>query len=85
MPDNFVKLARSAICEIESEMEAPVSTLSMGCSGIPEVAHTEAGDTLLRNFLKICDRVVARFWVPEKSMRMACLGQLPMQFVHPRQ
>ena len=53
LPNNFKKLARSAICEIEA-MEHPSKPI-YGVQWHPEVAHTEAGNTLLLNFLKICD------------------------------
>jgi len=53
LPNNFTKLARSAICEIEAMKHA--SKPIYGVQWHPEVAHTEAGNTLLLNFLKICD------------------------------
>jgi len=53
LPHNFVKLARSAICEIEA-MKHPSKPI-YGVQWHPEVAHTEAGNTLVLNFLKICD------------------------------
>jgi len=53
LPNNFIKLARSAICEIEA-MKHPSKPI-YGVQWHPEVAHTEAGNTLVLNFLKICD------------------------------
>ena len=53
LPNNFVKLARSAICEIEA-MKHPSKPI-YGVQWHPEVAHTEAGNTLVQNFLKICE------------------------------
>jgi GMP synthase (glutamine-hydrolysing) len=53
LPNNFVKLARSAICEIEA-MKHPSKPI-YGVQWHPEVAHTEAGNTLILNFLKICE------------------------------
>jgi GMP synthase (glutamine-hydrolysing) len=53
LPNNFVKLARSAICEIEA-MKHPSKPI-YGVQWHPEVAHTEAGNTLVLNFLKICE------------------------------
>ncbi|HYA32694.1 MAG TPA: GMP synthase subunit A [Candidatus Bathyarchaeia archaeon] len=53
MPSSFVLLARSAICEIEA-MKHPSKPI-YGVQWHPEVAHTEGGNTLLQNFLTICD------------------------------
>jgi GMP synthase (glutamine-hydrolysing) len=53
LPNNFVKLARSAVCEIEA-MKHPSKPI-YGVQWHPEVAHTEAGNTLILNFLKICE------------------------------
>ncbi len=54
LPDNFVRLARSEICEIEAMRhgDKPI----YGVQWHPEVAHTEAGNTLLSNFIEVCDR-----------------------------
>jgi GMP synthase (glutamine-hydrolysing) len=53
LPDDFVKLARSEICEVEA-MKHPSKPI-YGVQWHPEVAHTEAGNTLLLNFVKICE------------------------------
>jgi GMP synthase (glutamine-hydrolysing) len=53
IPADFVKLARSAICEVEAMKH--VSKPMYGVQWHPEVAHTEAGNTLLLNFVKICE------------------------------
>ncbi|HYB58700.1 MAG TPA: gamma-glutamyl-gamma-aminobutyrate hydrolase family protein, partial [Candidatus Acidoferrales bacterium] len=53
IPNDFVKLARSAICEVEAMKH--VSKPIYGVQWHPEVAHTEAGNTLLLNFVKICE------------------------------
>jgi GMP synthase (glutamine-hydrolysing) len=54
LPNDFVKLARSVICEVEA-MRHPTKPI-YGVQWHPEVAHTEAGDTLLLNFVKICEQ-----------------------------
>jgi GMP synthase (glutamine-hydrolysing) len=54
LPNDFVKLARSVICEVEV-MRHPTKPI-YGVQWHPEVAHTEAGDTLLLNFVKICEQ-----------------------------
>ncbi|MGZ7132803.1 MAG: GMP synthase subunit A [Halobacteriota archaeon] len=54
LPSDFVKLARSEICEVEA-MRHPAKPI-YGVQWHPEVAHTEAGDTLLLNFVKICEQ-----------------------------
>lgn len=53
LPNDFVKLARSTICEVEAmkHLSKPI----YGVQWHPEVAHTEAGNTLLLNFVKICE------------------------------
>jgi len=53
LPNDFVKLARSEICEVEA-MRHPTKPI-YGVQWHPEVVHTEAGDTLLLNFVKICE------------------------------
>ncbi len=52
LPDSFVRLARSEICEVEAmrHVDKPI----YGVQWHPEVAHTEAGDTLLKNFIELC-------------------------------
>ncbi len=54
LPDNFIRLARSEICEVEAmrHVDKPI----YGVQWHPEVAHTEAGDILLKNFIEVCAR-----------------------------
>ena len=53
LPSDFTKLARSSICEVEAMKHR--SKPIYGVQWHPEVAHTEAGNTLLLNFVKICE------------------------------
>jgi GMP synthase (glutamine-hydrolysing) len=55
LPNDFTKLARSEICEIEAmkHLNKPI----YGVQWHPEVAHTEGGSTLLLNFIKICKEI----------------------------
>ncbi len=53
MPPDFVHLARSDVCEIEA-MRHKTRPL-FGVQWHPEVSHTEKGDELLLNFLRVCD------------------------------
>jgi GMP synthase (glutamine-hydrolysing) len=52
LPPDFIKLARSRICEIES-MKHKIKPL-YGVQWHPEVSHTERGNDLLKNFFEIC-------------------------------
>ncbi|RLG21018.1 GMP synthase subunit A [Methanosarcinales archaeon] len=52
LPPNFMKLARSEVCEIEAmaHMHKPI----FGVQWHPEVIHTEKGEQLFRNFIAVC-------------------------------
>ena len=54
LPEDFIRLARSPICEIEAmkHSERPI----YGVQWHPEVAHTEKGEKLLTNFLEVCEK-----------------------------
>ena len=52
LPDSFTRLARSEICEVEAMKH--VNKPIYGVQWHPEVAHTEAGDILLNNFIEVC-------------------------------
>ena len=54
MPDGFVQLARSDICEIEA-MKHPDRPI-YGVQWHPEVSHTQNGEELFLNFLNICKK-----------------------------
>ncbi len=54
LPGTFVRLARSEICEVEAMRH--VNKPIYGVQWHPEVAHTEAGNTLLQNFIEVCGR-----------------------------
>jgi GMP synthase (glutamine-hydrolysing) len=53
LPSDFVRLARSNICEVEAmkHKEKPL----YGVQWHPEVSHTERGNDLLRNFFHVCE------------------------------
>jgi GMP synthase (glutamine-hydrolysing) len=53
LPTDFVRLARSNICEIEAmkHKEKPL----YGVQWHPEVSHTQRGNDLLRNFFHVCE------------------------------
>lgn len=53
LPPDFLRLARSSICEIEAmkHMKKPL----YGVQWHPEVSHTEKGNQLLVNFFSICE------------------------------
>ncbi len=53
LPQDFIRLARSNICDIEAmkHIEKPL----YGVQWHPEVSHTERGNDLLRNFFGICE------------------------------
>lgn len=53
LPDGFIRLARSHICEIEA-MKHDKKPL-YGVQWHPEVAHTEKGKELFLNFFKVCE------------------------------
>ncbi|MDJ1421115.1 MAG: GMP synthase subunit A [Candidatus Methanoperedens sp.] len=52
LPPDFIRLARSKICEIEA-MKHKTKPL-YGVQWHPEVSHTERGNDLLNNFFEIC-------------------------------
>ena len=52
LPPDFIRLARSRICEIEA-MKHKTKPL-YGVQWHPEVSHTERGNDLLKNFFEIC-------------------------------
>ena len=52
LPPDFIKLARSRICEVEA-MKHNTKPL-YGVQWHPEVSHTERGNDLLRNFFEVC-------------------------------
>lgn len=54
IPEGFIHLARSDICEIEA-MRHPTKPL-YGVQWHPEVSHTKQGEKLLTNFLEVCDQ-----------------------------
>ncbi|MBN2487689.1 MAG: GMP synthase subunit A [Methanosarcinaceae archaeon] len=53
MPEGFIQLARSDICEIEAmrHMTKPI----YGVQWHPEVAHTEKGEDLFMNYFEVCE------------------------------
>ncbi|WP_406660603.1 GMP synthase subunit A [Methanolobus sp. ZRKC3] len=53
MPEGFIQLARSDICEIEA-MKHPEKPI-YGVQWHPEVAHTDKGEELLMNFFEVCE------------------------------
>lgn len=53
LPEGFVRLARSEICEIEA-MKHENRPL-YGVQWHPEVAHTKKGQDLFLNFFKVCE------------------------------
>ncbi len=54
LPPDFIRLARSHICEIEA-MKHKTRPL-YGVQWHPEVSHTERGNELLNNFFELCSR-----------------------------
>lgn len=52
LPPDFIRLARSRICEVEA-MKHKTKPL-YGVQWHPEVSHTERGNDLLRNFFEVC-------------------------------
>lgn len=52
LPQDFIRLARSRICEVEA-MKHKTKPL-YGVQWHPEVSHTERGNDLLRNFFEVC-------------------------------
>ncbi len=53
MPEGFIQLARSDICEIEA-MRHPTKPI-YGVQWHPEVAHTDKGEELFMNFFEVCE------------------------------
>lgn len=53
LPSDFIRLARSNICEVEAmkHNEKPL----YGVQWHPEVSHTEKGNDLLKNFFRVCE------------------------------
>ncbi|MBP2030108.1 GMP synthase (glutamine-hydrolyzing) [Methanohalophilus levihalophilus] len=54
MPEEFIHLARSEICEVEA-MKHPKKPI-YGVQWHPEVAHTESGEALFMNFFEVCEK-----------------------------
>lgn len=52
LPSDFIRLARSRICEVEA-MKHKIKPL-YGVQWHPEVSHTEHGNDLFRNFFEVC-------------------------------
>ncbi len=52
LPPDFIRLARSRICEVES-MKHRKKPL-YGVQWHPEVSHTERGNDIFRNFFEVC-------------------------------
>lgn len=52
LPNDFTRLARSDVCDVEAMKHAAKPIY--GVQWHPEVAHTEAGNTVLSNFINIC-------------------------------
>jgi GMP synthase (glutamine-hydrolysing) len=52
LPPDFIRLARSNICEIEA-IKHKTKPL-YGVQWHPEVSHTERGNDLLKNFFEVC-------------------------------
>jgi len=52
LPEDFILLARSDICDIKAMKH--VKKPLYGVQWHPEVSHTEHGEDLLQNFLKVC-------------------------------
>lgn len=53
LPSDFMKLARSNVCEVEA-MKHRKKPL-YGVQWHPEVSHTEKGNDLLMNFFRVCE------------------------------
>ena len=53
LPEGFIHLARSSICEVEA-MKHPQRPL-YGVQWHPEVAHTKKGEELFMNFFEVCE------------------------------
>lgn len=53
MPPDFIRLARSNVCEVEAMKHKNKSLY--GVQWHPEVSHTRQGKLLLQNFLRICE------------------------------
>ena len=53
LPPDFIRLARSQICEVEA-MKHTTKPL-YGVQWHPEVSHTEKGNELLMNFFEVCE------------------------------
>lgn len=52
LPPDFIRLARSDVCEIEAIKHR--SKPLFGVQWHPEVSHTEKGEALLQNFFRVC-------------------------------
>ncbi|MDD3043019.1 MAG: GMP synthase subunit A [Methanosarcinaceae archaeon] len=54
LPEGFIHLARSDVCEIEA-MRHPTKPI-YGVQWHPEVSHTEKGEELFMNFFEVCEQ-----------------------------
>ena len=54
LPEGFVRTAKSDICNIEAMSDTDRDLY--GVQWHPEVAHTEEGEAVFENFIRICER-----------------------------
>jgi GMP synthase (glutamine-hydrolysing) len=54
LPSDFIQLAKSDICEIEAIRHKTKPLF--GVQWHPEVSHTEKGEELLLNFIRVCEQ-----------------------------